>query len=66
MQDGGKGFDLFFVAMARWQLGEKDRASQLYDQGAAWTRKNQPSNRELQAVQLEANALLHGSAQTRR
>jgi tetratricopeptide (TPR) repeat protein len=66
MQGGGKGFDLFFLAMARWQLGEKDRASQLYELGAAWTRKNQPSNRELQTVQLEANALLHGSAQSRR
>jgi tetratricopeptide (TPR) repeat protein len=40
-------FNAFFLAMAHWQLGEKDTARQLYAQAVAWMEKNKPSAPEL-------------------
>ena len=36
-------FDWFFLAMAHWQLGEKDKAREWYDQAVQWMDKNQPT-----------------------
>ena len=35
--------DWFFLAMARWQLGEKDKAREWYDRAVQWMDKNQPN-----------------------
>jgi Flp pilus assembly protein TadD len=35
LRKGGDSFDWFFLAMAHWQLGEKDRARARYDQAVA-------------------------------
>ena len=59
---GGQGFDFFYLAMAHWQLGEKNQAGRLYDQGVAWMQKNGQCNQELQAIQHEAKALLDRAA----
>jgi serine/threonine protein kinase/WD40 repeat protein len=65
----GKGvadaFDLFFLAMARFQVGQIDRARADFDTAIAWRRGHptlpQPSwNEDLDAFQAEARALLDG------
>src|SRR5262249_46366782 len=36
LRHGGDSEDWFFLAMAHWQLDEKDAARQFYDRAAAW------------------------------
>jgi len=48
----------FFLAMALWQQGEKDRSRSYFDQAVAWTTKNDPKNAELLAFWREAALLL--------
>jgi tetratricopeptide (TPR) repeat protein len=52
------GANAFFVAMAHWQLGDKDTAHEWYSQAAEWTDKNQPQNEELRRFREEAIELL--------
>jgi tetratricopeptide (TPR) repeat protein len=56
--EGGNSFDWFFLAMAHWQLGEKDKARQWYDRAVQWMDKNQPKNEELRRFRAEAAELL--------
>jgi tetratricopeptide (TPR) repeat protein len=59
--------DLFFLAMADWQNGKKDRARQWYDQACLWLAKHphQPSDEDAgQRFRAEAAALLGVSAKT--
>jgi tetratricopeptide (TPR) repeat protein len=63
LRQGGDGSDFFFLAMAHWQLGEKDKARTWYDQAVAWMNKNKPSGDELKRFHVEATALL-GQAKT--
>jgi tetratricopeptide (TPR) repeat protein len=58
LSKGGDSFDWFFLAMAHWQLGEKDKAREWYDRAAEWMDKNQPTNEELLRFRAEAAALL--------
>jgi hypothetical protein len=67
----GKGesdaFDLFFLAMVRFKLGETARARADFDRALKWRRDHpkltQPRwNEELDAFQAEARALLDGSS----
>jgi tetratricopeptide (TPR) repeat protein len=51
-------FNLFFLAMAHWQLGEKDRAGNYYREAVQWMEKNQPKNEELIRFRAEAAELL--------
>jgi tetratricopeptide (TPR) repeat protein len=55
---GGDSFDFFFLAMAHWQLGEKDKARAWYDRAVAWMDKNGPQDQELKRFRAEAAALL--------
>jgi tetratricopeptide (TPR) repeat protein len=55
---GGDSFDFFFLAMAHWQLGEKDKARTWYDRAVAWMDKNSPQDHELKHFRAEATALL--------
>lgn len=55
---GGSSNDFFFLAMARWQLGEKERAHQWYDKAVDWMEQNQPDNCELRRFRVETEALL--------
>jgi len=48
----------FFLAMAYWQLGEKDKTRQAYDQGAQWMDQTQASNEEQRRFRAEAAELL--------
>jgi tetratricopeptide (TPR) repeat protein len=48
-----------FLAMAHWQLGDKEQARKLYNQASDWLEKNQPENvEELRRFRAEAAALL--------
>jgi serine/threonine protein kinase/tetratricopeptide (TPR) repeat protein len=55
---GGDSNDFFFLAMAHWQLNEKDKARAWYDRAVAWMDKHDPKNEELKRFRAEAAALL--------
>jgi WD40 repeat protein/serine/threonine protein kinase len=55
---GAESFNTFFLAMAHWQLGEKEEARRWYDRAVAWMDKNQPQNDELKRFRAEAEAVL--------
>jgi Flp pilus assembly protein TadD len=57
LRKGGDSFDWFFLAMAQWQLGEKDQARQWYDRAVQWMNKNQPQNEELVRFRTAAKLL---------
>ena len=40
LRSGGNGFDWFFLAMAHWQLGQKDDARKWYDRAIQWMEKS--------------------------
>jgi tetratricopeptide (TPR) repeat protein len=58
LREGGDSGDWFFIAMARWQLGEKDAAREWYDKAVKWMEKNAPRSEELTRFRNEAAALL--------
>jgi serine/threonine protein kinase len=51
-------WDWFFQAMAHWQLDDKERACQYYQQAVDWMAKNAPENEELRRFRAEASDLL--------
>jgi tetratricopeptide (TPR) repeat protein len=57
-RDGRENGAGFFLAMAHWQLGEKDKAWQLYEEARAWTDKYRPKDKELLRFHAEAARLL--------
>jgi tetratricopeptide (TPR) repeat protein len=58
LSKGGQSFDFFFLAMAHWQLDNKDAARGWYDKAVEWMDKNQPNNEELRRFRAEAAELL--------
>jgi serine/threonine protein kinase/Tfp pilus assembly protein PilF len=44
--------DSFFLAMAHWQLGEKESARKLYTEGVAWLEANKPQDGQGRAHRL--------------
>ena len=58
-RDGeNNGFDTFFLAMANWELGHKEKARTCYDKAVIWMEKNKPPNQELLRFRAEAEQLL--------
>ena len=55
---GGNAFQWFFLAMAHWRLGEKDRARQWYDRAVAWMDRHAPNDGNLRSFRAEAAELL--------
>jgi tetratricopeptide (TPR) repeat protein len=55
---GGDSYDWFFLAMAHWQLRNKDEARKCYNQAVQWMDKNDPKNEELRRFRAEASELL--------
>jgi tetratricopeptide (TPR) repeat protein len=49
---------LFFLAMAHWQLGEKEKARTWFDRAVQWMDKNQPKNDALRRFRAEAAELM--------
>jgi Tfp pilus assembly protein PilF len=58
LRRGGDSHDWFYLAMAHWQLGEKDKAREWYDRAVQWMDNNQPTNEELRRFRVEAAELL--------
>ncbi len=58
LRKGGDSSDFFFLAMAHWQLNEKDKARAWYEQAVAWMDKHNPKSKELKRFREEATALL--------
>jgi tetratricopeptide (TPR) repeat protein len=50
--------DWLILAMARWQLSDKDRARSDFDRALAWMRENPTKNDDLCRLRAEAVALL--------
>jgi tetratricopeptide (TPR) repeat protein len=61
LRHGGDSTDWFFLAMAEWQLGNKDAARKWYDKAIDWMDNNDPTNEELIRFRAEAAELLSGS-----
>jgi Flp pilus assembly protein TadD len=63
LRQGGDSFDWFFLAMAHWQLGDKDQARKWYDQAVnamdknPWDR-NRPQFDTLRRFRAEAEELM--------
>ena len=62
---GGKrlGYCAFFIAMAHWQLDDKDNARMWCDKAALWMEKNQPKSEELRRFRAEAEELMKAEQQ---
>jgi serine/threonine protein kinase/Tfp pilus assembly protein PilF len=58
LRKGGDGLDWFVVAMAHWQLGEKDEAFAWYNRAVDWMRKANRADDELCRFCDEAAELL--------
>jgi tetratricopeptide (TPR) repeat protein len=52
------GFNAFFLAMARWQLGERELAHNWYGQAVQWMDKHKPNDAELRGFRAEAAEML--------
>jgi tetratricopeptide (TPR) repeat protein len=48
----------FFLAMAHWQLSEKDKARECFDKAVQWMNQRSPNNTELKRFRAEAAELL--------
>jgi tetratricopeptide (TPR) repeat protein len=57
-RDGGDSFDWFFLAMAHWQLGDKDQARQWYAKAVSWMEEHRAKDQELARFRAEAEELL--------
>jgi tetratricopeptide (TPR) repeat protein len=58
MQLRQDGNNFFFLAMAHWQLGDKQAARTGYDQATQWMEKKRPADEELRRFRAEAAGLL--------
>jgi tetratricopeptide (TPR) repeat protein len=58
LRSGGDSHNWFFLAMAHWQRGDKERARQWFDRAVAWMEKHMPAEEELRRFRAEAAALL--------
>ena len=57
-RQGGDSVDWFFLAMAHWQLNNRDKARLCYDKALEWMDKHQPKDEELMRFRAEADELL--------
>jgi tetratricopeptide (TPR) repeat protein len=55
---GGSATDFLFLAMAEWQLGNKDAARNWYEKAVAWMDKNKAKDDDLRRFRAEAAELL--------
>jgi tetratricopeptide (TPR) repeat protein len=58
LRQGGNSNDWFFLAMAHWQLCNKEEARKRYDQAVQWMDKHQPKDEQLRRFRTEAAELL--------
>ena len=53
-----RGTDLFFIAMAEFQLGMKEEARESYNEAVEWRGRHKPGDEELERLGAEAAELL--------
>jgi tetratricopeptide (TPR) repeat protein len=58
LQNGGDGLDWYFVAMAHWQLGDKNRAAQFFHNAEDWKKNEHVGPDDLEGLDHEAASLL--------
>jgi tetratricopeptide (TPR) repeat protein len=58
LRKGGDGTELFFLAMAYWQLGDRDQSRAFYDRAVQWMEKYKPQDEDLRQFRAEAAELL--------
>ena len=58
MQAGGTSMDWFFLAMAHWRLGDRDKARIWFDRAVQWMDRHKPQDDELCRFRAEAQAML--------
>jgi tetratricopeptide (TPR) repeat protein len=58
LREGGDAFDWYFLAMALWQLGEKDAARDWLARAERWRKEKAPQNDELRRYRAEANKVI--------
>ena len=58
LRNGGDSYDWFFLAMAHWRLGEKEKGRQWFDGAVQWMDKNMPKGSELGRFRAEAAELM--------
>jgi tetratricopeptide (TPR) repeat protein len=54
LRKGGDSVGWFFLAMAHWQLGNKDEARRSYDRAVEWMDRHKPNDEELRRFRSEA------------
>ncbi len=62
LRHGGDRTDWLFLAMSRWQRGDKGEAMKWYNRSLARLGKDMPASEELRRFQAEAAALLREGA----
>jgi hypothetical protein len=58
LKKGDDAFAWFLLAMAHWQLGEKDKASNWFNKAVDWAKRKAPGDTELRRLWSEAAKLL--------
>jgi tetratricopeptide (TPR) repeat protein len=58
VRKGGDSRDLFFLAMAQWQCGNKEQGRRWYDEAVVWMEQNWPKDAQLHRLRAEAGELL--------
>ena len=58
MQAGGTSMDWFFLAMAHWRLGDRNKARIWFDRAVQWMDRHKPHDDELRRFRAEAQAML--------
>jgi tetratricopeptide (TPR) repeat protein len=58
LRNGGDGSEWFLLAMAHWQLGEKEKARTWFGRAVQWMDKNQPKKDALRRLRAEAAELM--------
>ena len=58
LRQGGDSYDWFFLAMAHWQLGDKQQSRKWYEKAVQGMEKNQFNDNEIRRFRAEAEQLL--------
>jgi serine/threonine protein kinase/Tfp pilus assembly protein PilF len=58
LHGGGNSFDWFFLAMACWQLGERDKGRAWHERAVQWAEQNAPNDKELCRFRAQAAELI--------
>ncbi len=58
LRNGGDSLDWFFLAMAHWQMGNKNEAHKWFDRAVQWMEKHKSNDEELHRFRTEAAELM--------